>query len=431
MITKHHKPCVKLCSLSLTWACIMGASIGAAIKSKHSTLEWSVADNKSQFVTAATLSSNGLLLGKNKSHSSSYRLEVQGNVSISGPLRTEFEEIKDDAILDKHNLYFINSSDKPLRLTFPDASTRSGQAIEIIKTGGDKDIYLFSDNITGADNLAIKGNSNNSSLRFRSNGKVWYLGQTRSYEDGYTPSHFKTTLDYWTQYSSNLLCHWKFDEPEGDQTYEDSSLLYHRSTNVVGKKMSSSQDGIDGLSAQRTENSGLVTDELDDLSGMAQLSISVWIKPNALDTTQKIVSLNSGSSADNIIYELQLNKSNKKIQFSTATGENKVLRSVTSNHIIKTQWTHIVATTNCDEKTTRIYINGTRDKSSTFDHHDPITKVETNEGHKLYVICNQDTGKLGLKGHIDDLRIYNRELDQDDVKDLYKAYEHDTNTTGP
>lgn len=379
-------------------------------------MELSVWDSNQSYVTAATLSSNGLYLGA-PSRSSTYKLEVQGNASLSGPLHMGFGELTSDGNLNEHSLYFLNSSSQPLSLTLPDAQSRPGQSLELIKTGGDKDIYLFSDNITGASNLALKGSST-PSLTLRSNGAAWYLSQALNYDNTYTPQQFKTAADYWkTEYAGNLLAHWDFDEPAGATAYTDSSS-YARSTTVLGSRFVSGSEGVDQLAVSKDGNGGLKANNSAELSGMKQMSIATWIKPSDVSGHKRLISFNNTAISDNIIYELQLDGS-EKIKFTVARDlqTKRVVNSTRS--IAANTWVHIVATMNSLDNSMKIFLNGVEDGSAnTY----PIADVSGDSNYSLYIKCYKDGGSSGVLGSMDDLRIYNRALTAIEVADLYRVY---------
>ncbi|MCK4824798.1 LamG domain-containing protein, partial [bacterium] len=86
----------------------------------------------------------------------------------------------------------------------------------------------------------------------------------------------------------------------------------------------------------------------------------------------------------------------------------------TKEPILKESWSHIVATCDIKKGEQRIYVNG-------------ILKAEQ-IGLKPVVVMNENPLRIGasstggacLKGKIDEVKIYNRVLDEEEIKKDYK-----------
>lgn len=164
----------------------------------------------------------------------------------------------------------------------------------------------------------------------------------------------------------------------------------------------------------------------------ANLTISVWIKPDELYENNYIVSQNYWNG-----YKLQTQGGGKPFfTFKKADGGIIDADNETDNSIKAAQWNHVVVTLNGTSKELKFYVDGTLTKTWTADTKGigPITQTLTSPDPQPFIIGGVATDaelaanfmdwttadNLGyFKGAIDELKIYNIALSEGQVTKLY------------
>jgi hypothetical protein len=155
--------------------------------------------------------------------------------------------------------------------------------------------------------------------------------------------------------------------------------------------------------------------EIDDIYVIndRDISISLWIKFQDNNHDNQFLTNGSIQDSDPNYFVLTYNNdSSEEIRIATRDGEDWV-NLYSNNKYALNQWYHIVFTRSGGEG--KIYINGTLEKAGIVlsgdigDHHDWFI------GKGLY----DDRGFF--KGEIDEVRIYNRVLSNDEIVSLYKV----------
>ena len=145
------------------------------------------------------------------------------------------------------------------------------------------------------------------------------------------------------------------------------------------------------------------------------ITIETWIRLNSdLDTTYMIVE-KGYDNPDYIPYFLRVND-NRNVVFGFKSAS---YRTITSTTVLTVgEWYHIVGT--WDGSIVRIYVN-TILKASTFG-------TLTNDPNQDLTIGRASWDPVGgmFKGTIDEVRIYNRSLTQEEINDLYNYYGYTT-----
>ena len=137
-----------------------------------------------------------------------------------------------------------------------------------------------------------------------------------------------------------------------------------------------------------------------------EITLSAWVFVRDFTKTYSGI-ISTGLGIVNQSYSLQIREANNVMVFVRADGS--VWNGVTANNLLSDAWIHVVGVDNGSKQS--IYIDG----------------VKRNESNSLGVIVNIAYVAIGkysisLDGLIDDVRIYNRALSQEEIILLYNSY---------
>lgn len=150
----------------------------------------------------------------------------------------------------------------------------------------------------------------------------------------------------------------------------------------------------------------------------SDLTISAWIKPTNVSVGSRYIVINSNIGGGVIPWGLELNSTAGRVSYlQNGTGGGTV-RVVGATTLQVDKWYHVVATRKFESTLvwpSKVYVNGVLDGSGT------VARAGT---------TNQTVaiGRLGLgntnffQGEIADVRIYNRQLSDQEIKALYRGY---------
>ncbi len=213
-----------------------------------------------------------------------------------------------------------------------------------------------------------------------------------------------------------LVAHYKFDEQDGATTLIDSSGNHNDGTihggvifvdGVIGK--AGSFDGVDDyIEIQHSKN----------LDITKSIAISTWVNLDNIDTIEYGKDWVSIFTKDNFTtsYGLMMSLGDNKMWSFYHNGLNKDNTSFNSKNIIRTnQWFHIVVTYDYDKNISKIYINNQLKFSESVNG-----SIEHNLKSILIAKSGGEWYPYFLDGKLDDLRIYNRALNEAEIKELYK-----------
>lgn len=150
----------------------------------------------------------------------------------------------------------------------------------------------------------------------------------------------------------------------------------------------------------------------------SDLTISTWIKPANVSVGAKYIVANSGLGGGVIPWALEINNTAGRVGYAQNGVGGGLLRITGGTTLQVGKWYHIVATRKFNSTLdwpARVYVNGVLDGTGT------IQRAGT---------TNQTVaiGRLGLansnffNGEVADLRVYNRQLTDQEVKALYNGY---------
>jgi hypothetical protein len=216
------------------------------------------------------------------------------------------------------------------------------------------------------------------------------------------------TPPYTTVVDEGLVAHWMLDETSGTAVIDYVSNNHGR---MFG--------GLNGATSNVTGRvrSALTFDNVNDYISVdagfqpaADFTYSAWIYPYTTGD-EMILMFGDGTGANELFFALASG------QLWTYT--NGVQRAISSNLIPANQWSHIVITRSGSNVTQ--YINANIDGQGT----DGVALVTT---CPVLIGVDADTGcSAGLgnyfNGHIDDVRVYNRALSEEEILELYDAWD--------
>ena len=216
---------------------------------------------------------------------------------------------------------------------------------------------------------------------------------------------------YWSStahlYKEGLLAHWTLDAADyvGGQ-YLDISGEGNHAFPTGTPSFTSGADGTTGGATMIAANSGWATAGNFDPSGATgQFTISAWIKPNAVNQTQAIVSKRESWDVNQMRWSLRVG-SNNLLQFYVPS-----INAASTVPVAAGQWTHAVCV--FDKGEVRFYVNGRpAGQSSSFDL-STLTTATVRIGH-LDASASQV-----FVGALDDIRIYNVALTREQVIDIF------------
>ena len=157
----------------------------------------------------------------------------------------------------------------------------------------------------------------------------------------------------------------------------------------------------------------LGSDEKLNLLDNDELTISLWIKANSPNNASAtfVFRGHSGPFSHESVYILGYDHSSPShIRFRV--GPTNL---VSESSIDNTKWTHVVATFNGNTNTKTLYIDGEVDNIRNASTSILSSNQDTVIGNRKF----DDALSSGFFGQIDDLRIYNRELNSQEAKALY------------
>ncbi|MEX0933683.1 MAG: LamG domain-containing protein [Candidatus Paceibacterota bacterium] len=214
---------------------------------------------------------------------------------------------------------------------------------------------------------------------------------------------------------SGLVGHWTFDGKHMDNGVEDASgngntgVLFGQSatTTVAGKIGQALEfDGVDDYVT--VSNASL-------LNPVTSLTVSVWVKIRVLDEYQEIVSkgsCNGGFFNDTFFLCVHTAGSSVILGSTYDGGGSYVTRTVGIDNEELNQWIYLTGVIDTVNDKISLYKNGSLASQTDY----------TNN-----ILTNADPLRIGgsggvyLDGDIDDVRIYDRALSNDEIKRIYNA----------
>ena len=204
--------------------------------------------------------------------------------------------------------------------------------------------------------------------------------------------------------SGGLVGHWTMDEGNGSTASDESGNGNH--AEISGASFSNPKVGKSSLKFNGQGDYAHVphSPSLDLSSG---ITLATWINPDNLKGGLNYSHIVSKNNA----YKLY-SHTDEAIRFEIYTRNGGVRNNLSSIQLLESGWTHIAGT--YDGSMMRLYING--EMVQTREAKGPINKND----HAVYIGARNEFGYF-FDGNIDDLRIYNRPLNDEEVRKLSQA----------
>ena len=222
-----------------------------------------------------------------------------------------------------------------------------------------------------------------------------------------------------TRLPDTLVAYWTFDEEEGDIVTDHSG--FGNNGSIVGMVEGNHAEGIldgalflDGNEYVRVPHSPTLN------FGTGNFSIAFYAKldPLILSSGEEYRFVLKGSHTENAEegktgkrYEVFLNTSSDEIRFAVDDNLVKIRTVVTASSYITGDWVHITAVRNVSGHQLKFYVDGVR-RAYQYDNTGIIDQEED------LLIGYSEENPVMLKGYMDELRIYNYSLSEDEINAL-------------
>ena len=317
------------------------------------------------------------------------------NLNVNGTIGFGFQAVTSSTTLSGNSIVLADTSSGNIVLSLPEASSHEGRKYTIKKTstlnnlsirdGGFIDHYSdlnLSQDYMGS--LSVVSSAGNwHILNISGNGEL-------------LPSE-------------NLIGWWKLDEKTGVSATDSSITLNDGSLN---NSTFSTNSALSNL------NSGLYLDGINDYVTITYTSsyeidfitLSIWVYPTSTGQNDQLFSKdNSGSNRS---WQFRENNDGT-VRFIVFDDDDSSNGQITStNTLALNDWNHVAGT--WDGSDIKLFINGQFDSSTSFSG--LLNKDETNNAF----LGRSENGDPGyFEGRLDDARIYNRALTEDEINTLF------------
>ncbi len=202
--------------------------------------------------------------------------------------------------------------------------------------------------------------------------------------------------------SSGLVGHWKFDEAAGTIAYD--ATRNNNSGTLVNNPVSIPLCKIGSCLNFNSLNSTYVNVPDSDVLNPQAISLTAWVYLTESPTANG----NIVSKGDNSGYRFRISNTSKVAWF-----DRGCTNCISSNQIVsQNTWVHIVVTG--DSSGLKIFLNGALDNSNV------VAYGALNTATSLKIGAEPAYNEY-FTGYIDDVRVYNRALTGDEIKNLYNS----------
>ena len=216
--------------------------------------------------------------------------------------------------------------------------------------------------------------------------------------------------------NNGLVGYWSFDEDTGSIAHDDSGNGYDGTINDA-----SWTTGISGNALNFDGINDYVGLGYNTFNSLTSGTVSAWIKLDVLSgSTAQPIFAGSKTDVNDDYFTLQETDNGKLVGF-VKSGDIVRWKLVTDNSILTTDsWCHIVLVH--DSITPKIYVNGDESPTSFVDTQDITQWFDDLQGIILWRIGYRHTAQhhYYLNGIIDEVRLYNRALSENEILDLFK-----------
>jgi len=221
----------------------------------------------------------------------------------------------------------------------------------------------------------------------------------------------------WSADSNEPICHWRFDEGQGDIAYDSAGdnhgTIYGAQWTTGWLDGALSFDGIDDYVEVPDNNSQQITTN--------QITACAWIKLNEdVGNTQDRIICKQENGVTHWVLTVfgegyYPGCTGNQLVFHDSDGMHFYEICVSPTNLIPNQWYHVAATDNAGQ--IRIYLNGELDESCDDGYGiPPIINAPITIGN---VMTRRWGPQFFFNGKIDDARIYDRALSAEEVQEIY------------
>lgn len=320
----------------------------------------------------------------------------KSQTELGGTLGRTYGSINSDTVLsvtDSQSFYFVDTASDNINITLPYAGNVNGRLYEFKKTSVDNRFRLISStNIDGfsAQVEATAPSNGLSHLKMMSDGNQWFL---------LDKSDDVTNLVA----AENLIGWWKLDETEGTLASDSSGFGNHGVLGGAGATFSDNNviGRMGGGLNFDTKNNYIDVTGMVGLSSQ-QITVSCWANVTENQNWNRFV--NHEWVGDGwLLYA----GSDGAVRFGVGQGGGQNNAITPNNTIVLNHWFFVVGT--YDGADVKVYFNG-----SLMDTTALVGATLDNDG-------NVDFSKSSsINGMMDDIRIYNRALTQEEILHLYR-----------
>lgn len=395
-------------------------SLSADVKSTKGQIKFDVnADSTAEM----NLTSTGLGIGVTPSAN----LEIMGNaiisdqliignssstsnLSLNGTIGHSYETISSNTTLSEQSLAFVDTSNGNITLQLPEASTVEGRIYTIKKTSSENKLFIRSSGFIDSYSEYSLDASYQGSITIVSSSSNWHILSNSG--NGELLSN------------DNLVGWWKLDETSGSTASDSMTNNFDGNT----MNIAASNIGIEGVFQNAIDFNGVDNyieiddDNALDITGQFSIVALVKMDSNPSGNEEGILCKyrNQTSFTNQRAYALTINTSGQATGYLSTNGSYS--DGVSSNSVNSAtdvadgQWHHLVLTYIPSTSFT-IYVDGQQDGIETTN----VMSSINNSVAPLWIGLFFDTTNANryAKSIIDDVRLYNRALDSDEVQLLY------------
>ena len=205
--------------------------------------------------------------------------------------------------------------------------------------------------------------------------------------------------------TEKLISSWNFNEKEKCMIHDNINLNHGYLENCTSADWVQNRFGKTGQALEFTGSNYIKIPNSDSLTFNDQLTISFWVKLPVTPPSQEMTILHKKSSNSNdVSFLLTFDGTDNRYRFGAANGGN-ALQTVETNSSIASpgEWQHVILSFNGSENEKKIYLDNDEKVTSS------TSGYNVSDNEDFYVGQNPD-GTNNFEGVIDDLRIYNQVL---------------------
>ncbi len=149
----------------------------------------------------------------------------------------------------------------------------------------------------------------------------------------------------------------------------------------------------------------------------SDMTVSAWIKPSKFVVGFQCIICNSNAALANVPWAMEFSVVASRFSFGQAGIGSGTVRVNNNTNLKKDVWYHVVAVRSFSSSLvwpTTLYLNGVADGSGTLGR--------AGQSNQTVAIGKYGAGSTGyFQGAIDDVRVYNRALSADEIKQMYNS----------